>query len=566
MVKKLPVAAVLVIALVSLVFTTRPASATSSSLIISEIQTGGCAEYDVSDPAKCAVEDGKREFIELYNPLETPVDVSGWAVQYLSASHTGAPELEPTRLISGLSGSVAADGYALLSYVDYLEDADIYFGANSTLSSGLLSKSGGHVRIVDQLGHVVDQVGWGSAKIIASWPRTSVIPVDFSIKRVLPDDPLFSTGLTFTPPTQPLTPQGGSLDVPDLTPPEEPNPDPEPEPQPACQGIILSELLPNAAGVDDGKEFIEIHNPTGEAQALLGCAFRLNSDGTEFELPDEILPPGAYRAFYDSETGIGLPNAAGGSLWLLLTASEQEARYPQNMADDHTWAYIDGQWKVTSKPTPGAANELPQVPPAPVPSQNSGGDTELKPCAANQERNPATNRCRLIPVAETLQPCQSGQERNPATNRCRAILSANTALAPCAANQERNPDTNRCRAVVTAASTLTACKPGQERNPATNRCRSAAAAESALKPCAPNQERNPATNRCRLATSAASTLGLTDVKDVASESSAAGNFRWWLAALAALGATGYGAYEWRREIANAVGRLKARFGSTAASK
>ncbi len=49
----------------------------------------------------------KNDFVELYNPTSSPVDISGWSVQYSSA--TGS-----TWYVTALTGSIAAHGYYLV--------------------------------------------------------------------------------------------------------------------------------------------------------------------------------------------------------------------------------------------------------------------------------------------------------------------------------------------------------------------------------------------------------------------------------------------------------------------
>lgn len=49
-----------------------------------------------------------NDFIELFNPSDTSVDLAGWSVQYLSAAGTGTWSVTP------LSGSIAAGGYYLI--------------------------------------------------------------------------------------------------------------------------------------------------------------------------------------------------------------------------------------------------------------------------------------------------------------------------------------------------------------------------------------------------------------------------------------------------------------------
>jgi hypothetical protein len=494
-------------------------AATPDALVISELQTSGM---------NAGTANGRLEFVELYNPTATPLDTHGWQLNYFGG--TGDITGTPTRMLAILQGTVAAGGFVLIASPDFTAanpsiQTDISFDAVSTTTStsGWLAQGGGAVQLADSGGITRDAVSWGTAKQNGTWWKSSEIAAGSSIKRILPGDPAFTVDGVFSGPGIP-TPQGGGLQA-----------SPPAQPQSSCTGLTLSEVLPNAAGVDTGHEFVELYNPTSAPVSMVGCSLRLGDAGAPFALPDESVQPGAYRTFADTESHITLPNATGDTIWLLSANDEQGVRYPDSMADDTAWALIDDVWQTTFAPTPGAANIMLAKDAG---GQGAGSDAEtLAPCAAGKERNPDTNRCRdAVTTANALQPCQAGQTRNAETNRCRAVLAAST-------------------------STLTPCKPGQERNPDTNRCRSiATASASSLTPCAPGQERNPATNRCRKAASSASFAKTQDDSATASTASKVG---WWLAGIAVLGAAGYGVYEWRTDIRRATRSLRMRFIRTA---
>jgi hypothetical protein len=289
-----------------------------------------------------------------------------------------------------------------------------------------------------------------------------------------------------------------------------------------CEGVIISEVLPNPDGADAGHEFIELFNPTSEVISLDGCSLQTTANARTYGLDGRTLQPGEYLSLSDAMTGLTLQNSAGGKVWLLTPTSELEAaQYPAGLGDDMAWAKFGDVWQTTYQPTPGQPNIA----------------MSEKACPAGQTRSQTSGRCIsevsvVTAAANQLTPCKSGQERNPETNRCRSALSVATALAPCASGQERSPDTNRCRAVAGATSSLAPCKAGQGRNPETNRCRKIEATAAAA--------------------SGSAVKGIGTVKDVAvgMQGSLTG---WWLAGLLALGAVGYAAYEWRQEL---VGRLK----------
>ncbi len=231
-------------------------------------------------------------------------------------------------------------------------------------------------------------------------------------------------------------------------------------PETTCDGVILSEALPNPAGTDAGHEFIELFNPTDEAIVLNGCGLQVfgNSLVYRFE-PTATLKPDEYIAFYDSKTNLTLPNAAGGTIFLLSAASEEldSVDYGADLDDDVSWSRFGDEWSATFTPTPGAANEL----------------LATKPCPTGQERSAETGRCHSTSSADgSLGACAAGKVRNPDTNRCRQITTTSGTLAPCAAGKERNPATNRCRSILgSTGRSLVPCQPGQARNPLTNRCR-----------------------------------------------------------------------------------------------
>ena len=468
------------------------------SLLISELQTGGLAPSGQEQP--------QQEFIELYNAGNQAVPLDGIRLEYLSATHSG--EGEPTRVLAVFQGSLAAGHFYLVSSPDYLDYADTAFAPST---NGLLARSGGHIRLVAGDGTIVDMLSWGSANAPGQWWKAPVIAAGLSVQRVLPGDPDYTDGRDFRPPDTHVSPTSG-LQI----------PSPEPDPDPTlCSGIILSEVLPNAAGADAGKEFIEVHNPTDHSVPLAGCA--LQAGNKTFALPPDTLAAGAYRAFYDNETNITLPNATAQTITLQSPTDEQQVTYADNMDDDSSWILLGGAWQATTAPTPGAANILlvkDTQPAAPKPAAAAAD------CGPGKERNPQT-----IPVQASQTACKPGQARNPATNRCRSIATA-------------------------SAASLTPCKPGQQRNPETNRCRAVAAAATAAKPCAAGQERNPATNRCRKA-AASSAASMAKVQDVIT-SPIAGNYRWWIAGFVVLAAAGYAGYEWRRDIGNALAAFKAR--------
>jgi hypothetical protein len=512
-------AVVLLIAIATPSIAAMPTTGESAKLLISELQTGGLDAL--------GNENGKLEFIELYNPDDLALDVTGWRLEYLSASHDGTGL--PTRLLVALEGIIRPHSYVLVSYDGYIAGADVFFGAGSTAVSGLLARSGGHVRIVDALGVTIDLVGWGTGVVVGSWPRVAEIPTGQSVQRPL-IEAAPAQGQGFASPSSSVTPQGGGLSI--VPPPEtepDPGPDPDPEQHSTCDGLIITELLSNPSGNDTGKEYIELYNPTSQSIRTLGCSLRLGENGKAFPLPDELLAPQSYRAFFNSESGLTLPNSTAQTIWLVSVNSEQGVVYPAGLQNDQAWALKDDTWQRTMMPTPDLANTI---------------MTEADDDGANE------------PTPQAMSPtaCPSGKERNPDTNRCRNILQLTAAPTPCKPGTTRNPATGRCRSVLATAS-LAPCKPGQQRNVETNRCRSVLGSATTIKSCAAGQERNPQTNRCRKAQSGGKSIA--SIQDVRTKGSGF-DARWAIVGALIAGAIGYALYEWRQEFVLVTQKLAER--------
>lgn len=286
--------------------------------------------------------------------------------------------------------------------------------------------------------------------------------------------------------------------------------------------LQVTELLPNATGVDAGKEYIELYNPTDRVADLAFYAVYVGLNGEKsYPFPaGNVLGPGEFKIFYDTDIPFTLANTAGrvgvgGVDGTLLMQTDAYA----NAGDDYAWAYVNGTWQYTNQPTPGSANLA-----------------FLEPTE------------ELTSTVATAS-CPGGKYRHPLTNRCRNIESDASVLASCEADQYRNPDTGRCRKIATAAS-LAPCKDGQYRSEETNRCRNVETASAQLAACKEGQERNPDTNRCRNQTPSAIPNAAFAVEPV---KEGAKGFVGWLA----LGgvttlALGYAGWEWRREIAEKI--------------
>jgi len=450
-----------VVTLFSLIVASLPVgtvSAANTNILITEIQVG--------------INNEKNEFVEIYNPTDSALTFQNLRIEYLSSSFTGSLSTQ-TRVLGTFHGTMLPHTTLLLRNDLYVTpplevlNADIVFGsATSNPTTGFLANSGGYVRLVQENGpgspQLVDCIRWGGseASTLAGCQRVAAAHASDQTSLQRP----FINGVYQTANgiiDSPITPRAILNTV------DSPTPDPDPTTQPTCQGVSISEIVPNPDGDDTGYEFVELFNATESDVDLTGCSLRI---GTAVQGLGGTINPG-YTAIY----GYTLPNSAGGQVAFVTPTGEAAVDYPASLGDDESYSLIDGAWQRGALSTPNAANALPAVVAGTVATTT---DDALESCGPGKYRNPDTNRCRNIEAGSILTPCNPGQVRNPDTNRCRNAAVAASVLAPCDPGETRNPDTNRCRKNATTTA-LALCQEGQQRNPETNRCRKVAGANSA---------------------------------------------------------------------------------------
>lgn len=514
-------------------------TSSGTKVLINEIKLGGGSDITFSDGTKA------KDFIEIVNAGTNEVNLNGWKLEYAKTTF--------------LSANCQALSWAALTQSSLSTELDGTLTAGSVslpIKRSLNDNESGALRLMDLNGVVQDLVGWGASAPCSEGSPASLPATGKSIERYLgcdllaPDDTNRNQA-DFHTPIAPTISTLSNISSPECEPDDTTFPNNEVPPSnevpppvtSSCSGVIISEVLPNPLGSDSGQEFIELYNSTSGAISLKNCKLQTSADSKVFVFSDQSLAAKEYKAFYDDITGLTLNNSSGGKAWLLSHADVElaEVDYPADLEDDQAFALFTSDWKKTYSPTPGEANEL----------------VELQPCPAGQSRSPETNRCRRLEVVSIadLKPCPPGKERNPLTNRCRSSTSVLSQLKACRPDQVRNPITNRCKKLFSSVAGLKSCASDQFRNPLTNRCKKLASAS--LKPCQEGQQRNPKTNRCRKVNSLGN-QNMASVKDVPAPS-ISNNVSWLFAGASMVGAVGYAAFEWRRELVSSLQNLKSKF-------
>lgn len=292
--------------------------------------------------------------------------------------------------------------------------------------------------------------------------------------------------------------------------------------------LQVSEVLANPRGCSPldtdlaCRDYVKLFNPGDQSVDLSQFRLRVGYQGQSGAASNTftlggVIDPGHYAVITTSadDRPLTITNT-GGFIWLediygIKRYDNTVQEYADASSDNkkgQAWAYdgSDGQWKWTTQPTP---SDRPSVFPVLPVKVTAMATSALKPCREDQYRSEETNRCRSLAslATATLAPCDEDQERNPVTHRCRKVALAN-------------------------AQQLTPCKEGQQRNPTTNRCRNVT---SKIPDAA---------------------YVVEPVKDTAKAFAG-----WWTLGGVGILAAGYGAWEWRSEMAGAVRKIASFFTS-----
>ena len=300
-----------------------------SGIVIAELQTASTTN-------------ASSEFVRIANNMAAAAALSGWRLQYKSASGTSWTTK------ATLSGSLDAKATLLIA-----TSAFVTSEAHQTMSDGL-AEAGGHVQLLNATGSVLDLVGWGTA----SGPEVApsiVPPKGQSLRRLLVDGVYVDT-------------ENNQADF-STTTVATPSPGPSPVPPPQDTGSVTSlaspqitELLPNPAApaTDAHDEFVELYNPNNKSFVLSGFKLQTGSNFSySLVFTTEVLPPGGYAVFTSGMSKLTLSNTVGIARLLdgagaVVSQTDSYSAAP----DGQSWASFDGAWAWTTTPTPGADNIL----------------------------------------------------------------------------------------------------------------------------------------------------------------------------------------------------------------
>ncbi|MFA6042991.1 MAG: lamin tail domain-containing protein [Patescibacteria group bacterium] len=343
-------------------------------LLISEIQISGASGFSTD------------EFVELYNPTDAVITITGWQLLKRTATGTVFPLVEQFE-----AATVPAHGYFLIAHPTGYTGSVVPDARYSTANS---LSSDNSVELVNPLG-IVDLVGWGTATHMETAPAptpgiaksierkalststketmrvdgadsfrgngedTQNNSLDF-LGRDVPQPQSTTNELEFVTAPAPV--------VPSAPPPSSSNQNTNTAPPPAApivaapitvptHEVLISELLPDPKGIDLPGEWIEIYNRSTSVVPLAGWILA-DASKTTYTFPTKELKPGSWLVVPRTDSGIALNNTGGETV--TLTAPDgmvtSTVKWTGVALEAQAYALVGEAWMWTGKATPGAAN------------------------------------------------------------------------------------------------------------------------------------------------------------------------------------------------------------------
>ncbi len=326
----------------------------ATNIVVNEIQTAG--------------QTSKDEFVELYNPTDASIDVTGWRLTKKTATGNEA------NLVSTFSSmSIQPHGFLLIAHpTDYKGSVspDLTYSTSNTIADDntvILYRDAGDT--------IVDLVGVGKATVRDGTPApnpdagqsitrrdgldTNNNGADFIIAAPTPTNKAGSIGSTPPPPVQATSTPVTSGEQSSTTTAQ----------KISTADVVVNEVYPNPLGTDE-EEFIELKN-SGTQTVDVSRWEVGTSRGRRFVVgANTMMQPGGFLLLPRSMSGLALDNS-GDVVSLYLPEEERPfftVRYTTDAAEGLSYARSDGgkRWQWTTTRTPSTTNILTDPPLPPV--------------------------------------------------------------------------------------------------------------------------------------------------------------------------------------------------------
>ena len=266
-------------------------------ILISEFQVEGTSDL-------------KEEFLELYNPNNSDVDLTGWYVHRRTKTGSSESTFASNTLFGGKK--VAAKGYFLIARQGYFTNlADIFVDNPLTKDNSLFLKNPN--------GQIVDRVGWGEAQDYETSPAKNH-DAGQSIGRKSDETDTDNNSVDFELDTP--TPREKNITYVASLPLSPPPPPPPPPLPPVIYKILINEIqidsIMGKGGTDD--DWVELYNPNDVDVSLSGWSIQKHSSDDPCSIDksfykknftdDAVIPTKGFYLIVDTEAADFLKNMA----------------------------------------------------------------------------------------------------------------------------------------------------------------------------------------------------------------------------------------------------------------
>lgn len=305
-------------------------------------------------------ESAKKEFIELYNPTNEDIDMTGFTLKKKTKTGSESPLVSATKF----TGIIGPHKYFVIANPEHAES----FNANLVYSGASYSIAAHNtILLYDADNNLVDKVGYGEASDYESALATD-FDNDISIGRISFSDTdnnsddfvvleMISPGAENIKKQESSSSQGDSEATEEGTGSNMQVPiDPDVEVFDISQDIIFSEIFPNPVGLDQD-EWIEIYNRGNRNVSLYG--WRLSDESnTNYFFPKQTIASKEYLVIKKETSGISLNNMEDiVYLWQPFKDEFLQRVKYEKAPEGESYNYLDYKWIWNNNLTPGEKNK-----------------------------------------------------------------------------------------------------------------------------------------------------------------------------------------------------------------
>lgn len=308
------------------------------------------------------------EWVEVYNPTSSSVDLTGWKIgknKAGSVSLSGSIESYAYKKVV-FSPGLANDGFAVTLFESGADSTDVTKALES-FPSGYAQNA--TTTTLESCPNTTLVTSW--MKEGETWKITTTISPDAQnsyTALVTPTPSPTATPLATASPT----PTASPTTAPTATPTPSPTPNATTVPQPT--GIILSEIF--ACQSDSGKEWAELQNTNAYAVTLVDWKLQ-DDDGNEQPIARSEIGANGFFVVEIAKYVRGMFTNDGDVVKLVNGSGNVVDSYAYSACTkDMTWSRADKEWTETSNISKGGKNNTVSI--SPSPSQSASPSATLE--------------------------------------------------------------------------------------------------------------------------------------------------------------------------------------------